>query len=55
MQISFIQETILSMNPIAFCRLKETLVGKYISFHTIWRNAAVQFGTGQGIDGQGRR
>ena len=35
MQISFIQETILSMNPIAFCRLKEALVGKYISFHTI--------------------
>ena len=35
MQNSFIQETILSLNPIAFHRLKEALVGKYIFFHTI--------------------
>lgn len=35
MQNSFVQETILSMSPVAFRRLKEVLVGKYISFHTI--------------------
>lgn len=35
MQNSFIQETILSLNPIAFHQLKEALVGKYISFHSI--------------------
>jgi len=42
MQNSFIQETIFTLNPIAFHRLKEALVGKYISFHTIGTESVTQ-------------
>lgn len=42
MQNSFIQETILSLNPNALHQLKEALVGKYIFFHTIVPESVTQ-------------
>lgn len=35
MQQSFVQETILAMNPVSFDRLKAALLGEYIQFRIV--------------------